>query len=464
MIMSVLDTKMWRDLNRLKTQALAVSLVIACGVATLVLALGAYRSLDQTRAAFYDRYQFPTVFASANRVPASIQTQLSEIPGVSRALLRIRKPVLLDMPALEQPASGVVVSVPNDRNVGLARLYLRSGRLPFSSAVDEVAVLESFAVAHGLSHGDTVIALINGRKRHLRVVGIVISPEYIYAMGPGDMVPDPERFGVLYLHERALGSLFDMRGVFNDIALTTYRQADIRRIIDALDVLLESYGGTGAHGRSEQMSHAFLDSELVGLRAMSAVIPPIFLLISAFLVNMIMTRLIALEREHIGLLKAMGFGNLSVATHYVKLVAVIAIGGFVIGALAGTWLGQALTELYGEFFSFPFLLFDRSADLYVLSLCRGHRALSDRRCGARHLEDSASAPGGGDESARADSLSGIVLAVQPACSVLLPTRHHGGTSLAAVAGAYAHDDHGYCAVRIASGDSAFHDRFCRLHD
>lgn len=366
--MSVLDTKMWRDLNRLKTQALAVSLVIGCGVATLVLALGAYRSLDQTRSAFYDRYQFPTVFASANRVPASIQARLTDIPGVSRALLRIRKPVLLDMPDLEQPATGIVVSIPDDRNDGLARLYLRSGRLPFSAAEDEVAVLESFALAHALSHGDTVVALINGRKRHLRVVGIVVSPEYIYAMGPGDMVPDPERFGVLYLHERALGSLFDMRGVFNDIALSTYRQADLRRITDALDALLESYGGTGAHGRSEQMSHAFLDSELVGLKAMSAVIPPIFLLISAFLVNMIMTRLIALEREHIGLLKAMGFGNLAVTLHYVKLVVVIAVVGFLIGALAGTWLGQALTELYGEFFSFPFLIFDRSADLYLLSL------------------------------------------------------------------------------------------------
>jgi putative ABC transport system permease protein len=69
------------------------------------------------------------------------------------------------------------------------------------------------------------------------------------------------------------------------------------------------HGGTGAYDRKDHPSDAFLDSELDQLKAMAQVIPPIFLFIAAFLVNMILSRLIALEREQIGLLKAVGYAN-----------------------------------------------------------------------------------------------------------------------------------------------------------
>lgn len=365
--MAMLDRKLVRDLVRLWAQALAIALVMACGVATIIIALGAYRSLQETRAAFYERYRFATVFCSLTRAPLSLRDSLSRIPGVGGMELRIMRSILLDIPGMVEPATAVAVSIPDAGEPAVNRLYLRQGRFPAPEHFDEVVVTEAFAKAHGMAPGYRLSALMNGRTRALSVVGVVLSPEYIYALGPGDMVPDPRRFGAIFMTRATMAGTFDMTGAFNNVVLRTHRGAVLQDVIDDVDRIVGPYGGTGAHGRTDQISHAFLDNELVQLRAMATVIPPIFLFVSAFLVNMILSRLIALEREQIGLLKALGYLELAIAWHYAKLVLAIVAVGIVIGAVAGNWLGRDLTRLYTAFFSFPFLIFKQSADLYLIA-------------------------------------------------------------------------------------------------
>ena len=134
-----------------------------------------------------------------------------------------------------------------------------------------------------------------------------------------------------------------------------------------LDALLDRYGGRAAYGRKDQTSHAWLDHELDMLNNMSRTLTPIFLLVSAFLVNLTLSRLVALEREQIGLMKALGYGNARIVAHYIKFVVVIAVIGVVIGSAAGTWLGVYVTRLFGDYFHFPFLVFAKSPDLYVIA-------------------------------------------------------------------------------------------------
>jgi putative ABC transport system permease protein len=365
--MSVLDRKLLRDLLRMWAQVLAIAMVMACGVATIVIAVGGYRSLEETRSAFYDRYRFATVFSGLTRAPLHLRERLASISGVNGIELRIVKPVLLDIPGMAEPATAIAVSIPDSGEPAVNRLYVRAGRLPEPGRSSEIAVTEPFARAHRMKPGSTFNAIMDGSKRLLTVTGIVLSPEYVYALGPGDMVPDQRRFGVFFMARSALAGIFDLDGAFNDVAIRTQRGADINAVIEALDIILGPYGGTGAHDRADQVSHAFLDNELVQLRAMAAVIPPVFLFVSAFLVNMILSRLITLEREQIGLMKAVGYGPGAIAWHYAKLTLVIALIGIVIGAVAGNWLGHGLTRLYADFFSFPFLMFRHSLDLYVIA-------------------------------------------------------------------------------------------------
>ena len=308
--MTILDKKLVRDLARLWPQALAIALVMAAGVATLILAVGAYRSLDETRAAYYERNRFADIFASVKRAPKLVEARIAQIPGVLAAETRILKSALLDIEGFAQPATALVLSLPDHRSARLNTPHVRIGRLPEPDRTSEVAVNEAFATAHGFGIGSRFHAILNGKKYQLVIVGIALSPEFIYAIGPGDLMPDDRRFAVLWMSERALAGIFDLEGAFSAVSLKLQRGASEAAVIADLDALLARYGGTGAEARKDQLSHAFLDAELEQLYAMARIIPPIFLFVSAFLINMTLARLIALEREQIGLLKAVGYGRL----------------------------------------------------------------------------------------------------------------------------------------------------------
>ena len=365
--MRALHIKLLRDLRRLWAQALAIALVMAAGVATLILGVGAHDSLSTTRAQYYETNRFADVFTSVTRAPNAMASDIAAIEGVAAVDTRIAKIALADIEGMAEPASVMLLSLPGYREQILNRIHLRNGHVPDPESDGEAVISEGFAKAHGFSSGSMIRILINGRLREVRVTGIALSPEFIYALGPGDLMPDERRFGIVWMPERTLAAAYDLDGAFSSAIVKLLPGASEARVIERLDQLLERYGGLGAHGRKDQISHAFLNAELEQLQSMSRVLPPIFLLVAAFLVNMTLSRLIALEREQIGLLKAMGYSSWAIARHYVGFVSMIALVGIVIGFAAGATLGTGLTKLYAQFFNFPFLVFSRNPAVYAIA-------------------------------------------------------------------------------------------------
>ncbi len=362
-----LNRKLLRDLWHSWGQVLAIALVIASGVATLILALGAYGSLEETRRAYYERYRFADIFATAKRVPNYVEDEIAKISSVSSVETRAVSAVLLDIAGMPEPATGKLISLPETGQPTLNRLHMRAGRLPEPLSTQEIVVSEAFANAHSFRPGDRISAIIDGRKRDLVIVGIALSPEFIYTLGPGDVVPDDRRTGVLWMRYAAAAAALDLEGAFNDVSIKLMSGAKPQAVMDRLDRLLEPYGGQDAFAREDQQSHAFIDAELQQLGAMAYIIPPIFLAVSAFLLNMTLARLITLEREQIGLLKALGYRSRAVGLYYLKFVSLITVLGVAIGFVAGTWLGHGLTALYTEFFHFPFLVFLLPTDYYLIA-------------------------------------------------------------------------------------------------
>ncbi|MCW5692262.1 MAG: ABC transporter permease [Pseudolabrys sp.] len=365
--MSALHVKLLRDLVRLWPQALAIAFVLAAGAATLILGIGAYQSLSETRAAYYERNRFADVFADLTRAPKIVEDEIARFPGVASVETRIAKIALLDLPAVAEPASAMVVSIPDLHEQKLNLLYMRSGRLPLPGDDNEVVVSEPFAKANHFAIGSTFEAILNGRKRSLRIVGTALSPEFIYSLGPYGLIPDDRRYGIVWMREKALAAAYDLTGAFSSVTLKLTRGASEADAVERLDSVLARYGGLGAHGRRDQTSHAFLDAELQQLKAMSRILPPVFLLVAAFLVNMTLSRLILLEREQIGLLKALGYSGFAVGWHYLEFALAIACVGIVIGIGAGTWLGFGMTKLYASFYHFPFLVFRTDPAIYVIA-------------------------------------------------------------------------------------------------
>lgn len=357
MRVSSLDRKLLRDLWHLRGQVFTVALIVACGIATYVTMRGAYESIERAQRDYYAKYHFADVFAPLKRAPNSLADQIAAIPGVAVVETRVVVEVNLDIPGLEEPAIGRLISIPEDRVPLLNDLYLRRGRYIEPGRSDEILVSESFATANGLEIGGSIGAVINGRWERLRIAGIALSPEYVYEIRGADVFPDNKRFGVLWMSRKALGPLFNMEGGFNDVSLTLSPGASEAGVIKRLDSLLEPYGGLGAFGREDQISNRFLTDEIAQDRITGIFVPSIFLGIAAFLIHVVLSRLVSTQRNPIGLLKAFGYSDLAVGMHYLKFGLVAVLVGVGMGTPLGIWLGRGLARMYQNFFRFPELTF-----------------------------------------------------------------------------------------------------------
>src|SRR5688572_28517075 len=341
----------------MKAQAFAIAMVVASGVAMYVMYLSNFESLRATQQAYYQRQRFGDVFASLKRAPLRVAREIANLPGVTAIETRVVASVTLDLEQLDEPATGRLVSIPSDRRPRVNDLFLRRGRWIEPGRRDEVLASEGFAIAHRLNPGDRVPAVINGRLRYLVIVGIALSPEYIYSIRPGELVPDDQRFGIFWMDRQALGAAFDMEGGFNDVVLRLAPGASSEETIARLDRLLEPYGGLGAIPRALQLSHWTVENELAQLQSFGFMLPLVFLMVAAFILNVALTRALALQRPQTAALKALGYSNAAIGWHYLKWALVIGLVGVAIGIVGGAWLGRTIIDLYNKFFRFPELLF-----------------------------------------------------------------------------------------------------------
>ena len=356
-----------RDLWRIKGQALAIAAVVAVGVLIFVLLDGSVRSMETSKRAYYERYRFADIFAPVKRAPNHILENISEIEGVSIVEGRINGGAIIDMPGL--PAiRALALSLPMFDRPKLNDIYLTAGRMIDATRDDEVILLEGFALAHQLGPGDTIKATMNGAQRTFMVVGLAQSPEFVFTVAPGEIVPDDRRFAVMWMSEEALEAAFDLDGAFNEALVGLARGGVSRSVIARVDLILAPYGGLGAFDREDQISNRILIEELDGRAASAKTVPPIFLAVAAFLLNIVITRMIQAERSEIGLMMAFGYSHAEIAAHYFKFILIIALTGGLMGCVSGVWIGGAMAEVDKEYYKLPFLIFEANVDTILIGI------------------------------------------------------------------------------------------------
>ncbi|MGJ5199026.1 ABC transporter permease [Bradyrhizobium sp. HKCCYLRH1030] len=356
-MVSLLDRKLWRDIGAMRGQVVTIALLVAAGVAVFVGSVSTYLSLRGGCEQFYADGRFPQIFVTLKRAPLALVPRLNSIPGVVAVEPRIVREVIVDWPAVSQPVSARLVSLTHAGDEPLARLHLRRGAAPEPGAARSAAVNEAFAEANGVSPGDDIRVLLNGRVQGFRVSGIALSPEYVYAVKPGLPIPDDRLYAILWVDRSAAEAAFDMKGAFNDAVVALAPGVDPKPVIEELDRLLEPYGSIGAIARRDQPSNRFLEDELNQQKVMSITIPIIFFGVATFLLNGALGRLVAAQREQIAALKALGFPTLRLTFHYLKLMLVIVLIGSVLGIAGGVGFGHAMIASYQGFFRLPELPF-----------------------------------------------------------------------------------------------------------
>lgn len=365
--MRALHRKLVRDLLAAKGQSAAIAVVVAAGVMTLVVFVTSLDALTQTKERFYDEHAFADVFADLTRAPKSLEERIRKIPGVDRVETRVRAPARVEVEGFADPVRGEILSLPGHREPLLNRLYIRRGQLP-GPGENTVAVNEVFAEAHGLEVGDAFHVVVRGRRERLRVSAIVLSPEYVYQIGPGDLIPDYERYGVFWMNETTLANAFAMEGAFNHVSLTLSGEVAVQEVIDALDRLLARFGGLGAVDRADQVSNRLVREELSQIEAMTAVLPTVFLGTAAFLLHVLMGRMVRTQREQIAVLKAFGYSNPQIAGHYAAFTCLVVALGVGLGVGLGAWAANGLARMYMEYFRFPSLDFRLRGGVLGLSV------------------------------------------------------------------------------------------------
>ncbi len=366
MKMSTLNLKLLRDLRERWAQLLSIGLVVAAGIAAFVALMATWQSLEGSRDAYYEAYRFGDVFVGLERAPEPVGERLEEIPGVTLAYTRLVAPVRIPLSAQERPGRGVagreqppigqVVGLPPGGEAPLNGVHLMEGRMVEPGRSDEALLLETFAERAGLAPGDTLPVVMEGNLRQVRITGIAAAPEFVYPAPPGaDPIPDDERFAVLWMDRQAVAPAFQMEGAFNDVVLQLAPGAVEAGVMAQVDRILEPYGGRGAVGRDLQRSNYFLQMRLEQLQALSGFIPILFLGVAAFLLNVVLSRLVKLQRGEVAALKALGYRDREIGGYYVKLALLVVVAGTIVGLGMGWWMGRGLTGFFTEFFRLPLL-------------------------------------------------------------------------------------------------------------
>ncbi len=365
-MVSVLDIKVTRDLRAMWTQVLSIALLIAAGTAVLVMSLSNYRALVSAMQSHYRNEAFADVFAGLKRAPLAVAERVREVDGLAVVEARISQPLRVIRPDSEMPLSGRLVSIPDQGQPDLNRLVLTKGRWIEAGRLDEVIVNEAFARARGIEPGDTIDVVLNGRMQPLRIAGLALSPEFVFATRSALPLPDDRNYVVVWASRTLAAGAFDMTGAFNDLVMRLAPGSIAQKVIEDVDRLLEPFGGTGAYERSQQASHRFLEDELGEQETVGIVMPAVFFAIAAFLLNVVVGRLIDAQREQIAALRALGYPRRPIVLHYFKLVSSIAVLGVALGLLVGRWLADLVIESYRAFFRFPTL--DTVIDPWVVGL------------------------------------------------------------------------------------------------
>jgi putative ABC transport system permease protein len=351
--MRTIHRKLIRELRRHWVQVFSIALVMACGTMTITGLRSTLASVQRARDEYYASHRFGDVFAQARRVPVSIVPRLAAIPGVAAVETRIVQDVKLVVPGLSEPAIGHMVSIPEVRGPSLNQLHLRSGRWNAARQANEVLVSDRFAELNGLKPGDTLSAVINGRLQRLDIVGLAMAPDFVIEYAGSGMIPDNRRYGVLWTSPAGLETAFDMNGAFNDVVVRLAPGARQPAVIKAIDAILAPWGTPGAYGRADHPAARVLNDEFRQLRVNATVFPVFFLVVAAFLLNVVMSRLIAAQRDEIAALKAFGFTNREVGLHYLTFAFASVLIGAMLGIPLGMWMGAGFTSLYTDYFRFP---------------------------------------------------------------------------------------------------------------
>lgn len=353
--MKSLDRKLLRDFHRSQGLLVAITLIISVGVMCYVTMQSAYHNLHDAKTRYYRQCRMADFWIEVKKVPTAELATLGRMTGVAQLDSRIQFYATVDIEGTIKPINGLVASLPDRRSLLINDIVLQQGDYFSDRRENEVILSEKFARTHRIYPGDTIHLLLNNRRQELVVAGTAISSEFTYLLGPGAILPDPASFGVFYVKQSFAEDVFDFEGAVNQITgrISPGAAGEVDVVLEQMENHLDTFGVFSAYPLKTQPSNQYLTNEIDGLKAFATMIPTIFLAVAALILNVLVSRLVRQQRTTIGTLKALGYSNSVVFTHYLKFGLTVGVIGSLIGSFVGYWLAEGMTIVYRQYFEFP---------------------------------------------------------------------------------------------------------------
>ncbi|MDH3719324.1 MAG: FtsX-like permease family protein, partial [Planctomycetota bacterium] len=329
-----------------------------------------FYNLNTAKSQYYAQGRMADFWIDVKKAPLAELSEVSNLTGVTEIRSRIQFFATVDLPHVAKPLNGLVLSLPDHRKSLINDIHLISGSYFTDQRDNEVIVNDAFARRRGIQPGDWIHLILNNRRQELFVVGTAISCEFVYSLGPGAFVPDPEHFGVFYLKRTYAEEVFDFDGAANQVVgrLAPEIRDRPEEFLRRAEQLLDPFGVIGKIGRKDQASHRFLSDEIRGLGVFATYMPAIFLAVAALVLNVLISRLTEQQRTVIGTLKAIGYSNRAIFFHYLKFGMAVGLIGGLVGCIAGYFMAWWVTDLYTNYFEFPELTNRFYPLIYLLAI------------------------------------------------------------------------------------------------
>ncbi|PKM93485.1 MAG: peptide ABC transporter permease [Firmicutes bacterium HGW-Firmicutes-1] len=352
--MKKLDVRLLRLIKHSKGQFFSISIMVIIALTIYVSFNMVSDNLYNSIYHYYEVTNFGDIFIEVVRVPKTAIDHLYTIEGIESVQGRISADVPLRVEDPKEKVRVRIVSMPNEEKK-INNLYIAEGK-ELQNNAKKAAVLQQFSDARGIKVGDKVRPYISGREYPLDVISIVGSPEYIYLMeNEQTLLPAPEQFGILYVTEDFAQTTLGYQGSYNEIMIKINPEYAKRvdGIVDEIEDQLDRYGVKRIVKRENQLSHSMMMQEVAQLETMATSITLLFLIVAAIIINIMLSRIVKNDRMSIGVMKALGYNNLSILMHYTKFSLVIGLLGSMIGMVLSIPMSAAFTNLYIMYMNIP---------------------------------------------------------------------------------------------------------------
>jgi putative ABC transport system permease protein len=353
MVMKKLDKRLLRMIKQSKGQFISITVIVAVALCIYIMFSVTSINLQNAVDSYYKITNISDLTAEVVRIPQGALEDLKSIHGITEVQGRVSFDVPLEVSDKDEKVNIRILSLP-DGGGTVNKLYGLEGTAARSDDENSVILLKQFAEARNIKVGDIITPRINGRLHNLKVCAIASSSEFIYLMeNEQSLMPVPEKFGIVYASEAFSQSIFGYRGYYNEVMIKTDGQSKIDDIIDLVEKKLDKYGVKKITKLEDQLSNDVLVQELDGIKMMSSILPVMFLMVAAIIISIMLSRIVNNDRIAIGILKALGYGNLGILSHYTKYALLIGLSGSLLGITGGMLLAIPMSKVYVYYFNIP---------------------------------------------------------------------------------------------------------------